>query len=75
MPGRTRWKAKVQARKREEAEARQAVYDALTPQQKLDRTTGWSISGLGASKRETNRLLDREIEALDDLIAASGGVQ
>jgi hypothetical protein len=56
---RRRWKAAVTARKREEAEVRQAAYDALTPQQKYDRTVERSFDGFGASRRETQRLLDQ----------------
>jgi hypothetical protein len=49
---------KKRARRVEEAPVRQAAYDALTPQQRFGRTVARSVAGLGASRRETGRILN-----------------
>lgn len=46
--------------RREQAAERQATYDALPLQRRLDITTERSFSGLSTSKRETTRLLAQE---------------
>jgi hypothetical protein len=49
---------KERQRRVEEAPARQVAYDALTPQQRFDRTVARSVAGLGRLRRETERILN-----------------
>ena len=60
---------KRRAERQEEAAARQATYDALTIEQRLDLTTSRSFDGLGASRRETARLLAKVDPIIKDRLA------